>query len=455
MATTTKRLDDLIDSLTPEQAFFVWMEDVISRFESSFEYGAWLNDHEQQHPDLILTRPLLIRVEASMKGDSRRETRNAVLRAFWQVALLYCLFWEIDNDIESTANEIQLYTILASKGFSSAVQQDLLSDREIPTPLPKSSTTRHFNHVAKEVLARKAALEQIQTKYFGGRKILLKSAADQLAVQLTYIEAIGELWDEKPGLIPSAKSEEDATQPPILQDLKKSIDPSLKVRALVNAAKIQALKTIGETKAASKFRKSWLEELNVSGLREVKPLAVEECTLQNLSYEDIFRRLQPLLADQDPTIRSGAFEVQRKILNDIRVMNGSGHLSQDGRPTGKKGLSPETVKHMIRELTADIAGEDVEGEEVVVEPVSPNSKSPLGLPAPRVFEPEPYDPATDPIRRIMDEAPGPDDKDMPVCKPETPNPNSQDVREREARNYLPARIHGGISPHGLRKGYVY
>jgi len=96
-------------------------------------------------------------------------------------------------------------------------------------------------------------------------------------------------------------------------------------------------------------------------------------------------------------------------------MNGSGHLLHDGRPGDKKvrGLSAETVKLIIGEMTAGICGEDDEGE-VVVELISakgeyPSNGKPLGLPPPRPAERRPFDIKTDPIRRMMDEV-GDDDK---------------------------------------------
>jgi hypothetical protein len=273
MATTTKRLDDLNDSLTPEQAFFAWMEDVIGRFESRFAYGAWLIDHEEQHPNLILIRPVVARVRANIKAERPEETHQAVLLAFRKVAFLYYLFLKIDFEIESKANVVRLYTLLAFEGFFSAVQQLFLSDLEIHSgleihsvldlhfSLPKSSTTKWFNLVANDVLACKAALEQIQAKYFGGRRILFKSAADELAIQLKSIEELGEMWDGKPGLIPGAKIDDDATRPPILEGLRKSIDPSRKIKTLVNEAKIETLETIGETDAAARFSRSLFKEL--------------------------------------------------------------------------------------------------------------------------------------------------------------------------------------------------
>jgi hypothetical protein len=248
------RLDAVEESLTPKQVIFEWFEEV-RNFESFREYSAWVAERFETDQPID---PPSMRIEAFIrkrfKGANSEEIQSALRSAVREVSFLYSLCLLMNNEIESQDRPLMVHGTLCVECANFAFREE-----DCPTGVNQFSKYRkYFYSYATEVFRLKAAVEDLQEKFFDGHLILWKSQAKQLDQHVKQVNRLAVWWEDHFLNLEVKKGTPEKTIVDIpfefdLEAIEKSIDPVEWTKSIIGAARSEALEEVGEHDAALDF----------------------------------------------------------------------------------------------------------------------------------------------------------------------------------------------------------
>jgi len=258
---TNNRLNEIDESLVPEQVILNWLKDS-NRFDSFREYSAWGIGREES------TEPIWLKMAASIEKQNKtvdpktvRFVRNKAVR---EVEFRYQLRLLMAEEVEVQIQTLKLLKALCLEGFCYA-RRELAS----PTDLDRYGAHKsYFQSFATTILRLNRWVEYLRSKYFENCEILWRSEIEDLNECMKVAKNLFIWWEENclvfetrvrgmdyEAYLESADTDADIDIPPEFdwEALEKSIDPIEETKVLIALARSHALRLIGDDKAADAF----------------------------------------------------------------------------------------------------------------------------------------------------------------------------------------------------------
>jgi hypothetical protein len=300
---TSKRLEDLEDNLTPQEAIILWMREVHA-FASYSGYCDWLLDQpEETFPLIRLPRQVVAAVRNRHKGMPDQAIRDELFQVQKEVVFLYFIHKEMNlrlylDDEVLRVRAALLAQMLRVLMLEKWARDDLRLERldlvgtksSRPTPVERRASERlrvetaQFTDALEAFLARllifKDAAEFLSKRYFAGQDLLFPDLADSLDWNLKAVNRMKDACREQIQLVPESDKEfrayvlrlvsEEGQDDPVPRDATRAREDaypevSREARRLawqvVLSAKTQTLEKLGEARAAEAMAEELIRSL--------------------------------------------------------------------------------------------------------------------------------------------------------------------------------------------------
>jgi hypothetical protein len=188
VTTTTKRLEQIAVSLTPAQAFRLWLADM-QRFDSLAECAHWLKDQPNAaYPLHRLTDQVEASVRTAMKGQDRDRITRAERSAAKEVAFLYYLHSQLNGRLLSEKRTLWLHLALTAAGLKDAFRND---DAEALTEWIERAAL-----CVGEAYLWKGTVERIAERYYQGAWPLFPDTTRQVKDHPELAQHVVELYHD-------------------------------------------------------------------------------------------------------------------------------------------------------------------------------------------------------------------------------------------------------------------
>jgi hypothetical protein len=243
VTTTRKRLEQIAVSLTPQQAFRLWLEEM-QRFDSLAESAHWLKDQPTSaYPLYRLPDQVEESVRTAMKGQDHDRIERAVRSAVKEVAFLYYLHSQLNGRLLSEKRALWLHLALTCSGLKDAFRHD---DAEALT-----EWTNRAALCLGEAYLWRGVVERIAERYYQGGWPLFPDTTRQVQDFLEQAQHVVELYNDHLELLRHTGPVKRRTPlpPPVeVTNIAAQAEPAIQylVELAVDLAKFQASELVGE-----------------------------------------------------------------------------------------------------------------------------------------------------------------------------------------------------------------
>jgi hypothetical protein len=254
--TSSRRLDAIEESLTPEQVILKWVEDS-NRFESLAEYIE--AEQSKNGSDVPIWAGLEKSIQNIMKGMDLKAVQLATLKAKREVIFRYWIRIYLAELVASHIPLLEALDALCTEFTRSAIKEKGI-DRLCASVERFDEFKYWFHSFFSLVLNLNCAAKYLQSKYFYDRPILWRSSAKVLEYMMDRGLQLSSFWSDCFFLMPpdrtkSGEIDDEFEIPPEIDwdALEKSIDPIENARSIVARARSSALAAVGDRDAAVAF----------------------------------------------------------------------------------------------------------------------------------------------------------------------------------------------------------
>jgi hypothetical protein len=251
--TTTKRLEQIAVSLTPEQAMLHFLQEA-QQFPSLPALVLHYRDlPESQWPLYHLHDQVEHAITQALKGQDRVRMDQALREAHREVYFRFYLFTGLNARFMQEKRALWLLTAFVSGGLIDVVYGDRAERWE--------TWRERLEYLVAEVLMWEGAWARIKARYYEGQEVLMPEAVSTLTglvEQSTYLVELFNQWaDALQGEAKRARKRKTAGVPELLEveDIRRRTTDStnLEYARIVDLAKAEACEAVGERARALAF----------------------------------------------------------------------------------------------------------------------------------------------------------------------------------------------------------